>query len=245
MSPIFGFGLGAARDPSGGLLPPLLLGGSGGRPSGLWLNSVSDMRESPPRVLCRVAIGPGLAHRERLEPSAIAFDPLMRSTGPSGCRGGTQGRYQVTRADATRVRSQFRPEMTVRAGQSKCPDGRTDVVFGLTTLPLPPDREHGSSEHLFHPLLQLLIRHSEHLQLPVTRCYLLLERTLRFSDEGSCLDADPLGQECAQGSGQVGQGDLLRRGRFEAQVEVFAEGLAPHGQSQAKADERVGRNPCE
>ena len=194
-------------------------------------------------MLCRVAIGPGLAHRERLEPSAIAFDPLMRSTGPSGYRGGTQGRYQVTRADTTRVRSQFRPEMTVGAGQGQCPDGRTDVVFGLTTLPLPPDGEHRSSEHLFHPLLQLLIPHSEHLQLPITRCYLLLKRTLRFSDEGRCLYPDPFGEECAQGRGQVGEGDLLRRGSFEAQVEVFAEGFAARGQSQAKAEERVGRKP--
>src|ERR1700727_3513111 len=109
------------------------------------------MRESPPRVLCRVAIGPGHAHEERLEPSAIAFDPLMRSTGPSGHRWGAQGRYQVAWTDTTRVRGQFRPEMTVGAGQGQCPDGRTDVVFGLTTLPLPPDGEHRSSAHLFHP----------------------------------------------------------------------------------------------
>src|SRR5580704_6914535 len=106
------------------------------------------MRDSPPRVLCRARIGPERAHHERLEPCAIAFDPLMRSTGPSGYRGGTQGRYQVTGADTTRVRGQFRPEMTVGAGQGQCPDGRTDVVFGLTTLPLPPDGEHGSSEHV-------------------------------------------------------------------------------------------------
>src|SRR5580700_9728692 len=114
------------------------------------------MRESPPRVLCRVAIGPGLAHGERLEPSAIAFDPLMRSTGPSGYRGGTQGRYQVARTDTTRMRGQFRPDMTIGAGQGQCPDGRADVVLCLTTLPFPLDSEHGSSEHLFHPLLQLL-----------------------------------------------------------------------------------------
>src|SRR5580704_13138534 len=125
------------------------------------------MRESPPRVLCRVAIGPGLAHMERLEPSAIAFDPLMRSTGPSGHRRGAQGRYKVAGADTTRVRGQFRPKMTIGAGQGQCPDGRSDVVLCLTTLPLPRDGEHGSSEQLLHSLLQLLIPHSEHLQLPI------------------------------------------------------------------------------
>jgi hypothetical protein len=88
--------------------------------------------------------------------------------------------------------------MTVGAGQRQCPDGRADVVLGLTTLPLPPDSEHGSSEHLLHPLLQLLIPHSEHLQLPIARCYLLLKRSLRFSDEGRGLDGDPLRQQHAQ-----------------------------------------------
>src|SRR5580692_9434518 len=113
------------------------------------------MRESPPRVLCRVAIGPGLAHLERLEPSAIAFDPLMRSTGPSGHRIGAQGRYQVAWTDATRMRGQLRPEVTVGAGHGQFQDGRADVVLSRTTLPLPPNRDDGSSEHLLHPLLQL------------------------------------------------------------------------------------------
>ena len=190
-------------------------------------------------MLCRVAIGPGLAHRERLEPSAIAFDPLMRSTGPSGHRGGAQGRYQVAWTDTTRMRGQFRPEMTVGAAQRQCPDGRANVVLGLTTLPLPPDSEHGSSEHLFNPLLQLLIPHSEHLQLPIARCYLLLKRTLRFSDQGGSLDGDPLGQQHAQSRRQLRDGRLTWSGGFEAQVEVLAERLAPRGQCQPEADKRV------
>src|ERR1700679_3550839 len=187
------------------------------------------MRESPPRVLCRVAIGPGLAHRERLEPSAIAFDPLMRSTGPSGHRGGAQGRYQVGWTDTTRVRGQFRPEMTVGAGQGQCPDGWADVVLSSTTLPLPPDREHGSSQHFLPPLLQLLIPHSEHLQLPIARCYLLLKRTLRFSYQGRRLDGDPLGQQLAQRRRQIRNRDLPGPSGFEAEVEVLAAGLASGG----------------
>ena len=190
-------------------------------------------------MLCRVAIGPGLTHRERLEPSAIAFDPLMRSTGPSGHRGGAQGRYQVGWTDTTRVRGQFRPEMTVGAGQGQCPDGWADVVLSLTTLPLPPDREHGSSEHRFHPLLQLLIPHSEHLQLPIARCYLLLKRTLRVCDQGRCLDGDPLRQQHAQSSGELRHGGLTRSCRFEAEVEVLAARFAPRRQGQAEADEGV------
>src|SRR5271165_2833383 len=182
VSPIFGLGRwGAGRGPSGGLVPP---DASRGGPSGVWLNSVSDMRESPPRVLCRVHAGPGPAHGEGLEPSAVAFDPLMRSTGPSEHRVGAEGRYQVSRTDATRVRGQLRPEMTVGAGHGQCQDGRADVVFGLTTLPLPPDGEDRSSEHLLDPLLQLLTWHSEHLHLPITRCYLLLQRTLGFTHQG-------------------------------------------------------------
>ena len=53
VSPIFGLRGAAGRArASGGLVPPAA---SGGGPSGVWLISVSDMRESPPRVLCRVA----------------------------------------------------------------------------------------------------------------------------------------------------------------------------------------------
>ena len=190
-------------------------------------------------MLCRVAIGPGLAQWERLEPSAIAFDPLMRSTGPSGHRRGAQGRYKVTGTDTARVRGQFRPKVTVGAGQRQCPDGRADVVLCLTTLAFPTDREHGSSEKLFNTLLQLLIPHSEHLQLPITRCYLLLERTLRVPYQGRCLDDDPLGQQQAQCGGQLRQGDLARSSRFEAQVEVLAKRLTARRQGQAEADERV------
>src|SRR3984885_3260303 len=183
------------------------------------------MRESPPRVLCRVAIGSEHAHGERLEPSAIAFDPLMRSTGPSGRRGGAQGRYKVAWTDTTRVRGQFRPEMTLGAGQGQRSDCRADVVLGLTTLPLPRDGQHWSGEHLRYPLLQLLIPHSEHLQLPITRCYLLLERSLRFSDQGRRLDGDPLGQQFAECHRQIRKRDLPGPGRFEAQVQVLATRL--------------------
>jgi len=192
-------------------------------------------------VLCRVAIGPERAHNERFEPSAIAFDPLMRSTGPSGHRGGAQGRYKVARADTTRMRGQFRPKMTFGAGQGQCPDGWADVVLSLTTLPLTPDSEHGSSEHLFHPLLQLLIPHSEHLQLPIARCYLLLKRTLRFSDQGGRLDRDPVGQEQAERSRQIRKGDLPRPRLLQAHVEVLAAGLTPGRQGQAEAHQGVRR----
>ena len=167
----------------------------------------------------------------------------MRSTGPSGHCGSAEGRYQVARADAARVRGQFCPEVAVLAGYGQCPDGRPDVVFGLATLPLPPDGEHAGSEHLLHPLLQLLIRHAEHLQLPIARCYLLLERTLRFSDQGSRLDGDPLGQQRAQRGREIRHWDLPRPGGVEAQVEVLAARLTPGGEGQAEADERVRDEP--
>src|SRR5580692_12680449 len=192
------------------------------------------MRESPPRVLCRVAIGSEHAHGERLEPSAIAFDPLMRSTGPSGRRRGAQGRYKVAWTDTTRVRGQFRPEMTLGAGQGQCSNCWADVVLGLTTLPLPRDGEHWSGEHLLYPLLQLLIPHSEHLQLPIARCYLLLKRTLRVCDQGRCLDGDPLRQQHAQSSGELRHGGLTRSCRFEAEVEVLAARFAPRRQGQSE-----------
>jgi len=137
------------------------------------------------------------------------------------------------------MRGQFRPDMTVGAGQGQCPDGRAYVVIDLTTLPLPPDSEHGSSEHLFHPLLQLLIPHSEHLQLPIARCYLLLERTLPLSNQGRCLNGYPLRQQCAQNGRELGYRGLPRSGRFEAQVEVLAERLTTRGQGQAEADQGV------
>ncbi len=89
------------------------------------------------------------------------------------------------------MRGQRRLKMTVGAGHGQCQDGRANVVIGLTTLPLPPDREDGSSEHLLHPLLQLLTWHPEHLQLPITRCYLLLERSLRILDQCGRRDVDP------------------------------------------------------
>jgi hypothetical protein len=194
-------------------------------------------------VLCRVAIGSEHAHGERLEPSAIAFDPLMRSTGPSGCRRGAQGRYKVAWADTTRVRGQFRPKVTLGAGQGQCSDGRADVVLRLTTLPLPRDDEHGSGEHLLNALLQLFISHSEHLQLPIARCYLLLKRTLRFSDQGRRLDGDPFGQELAQRRRQIRYRDLPRPGGFEAQVEVLAARLTSRRKGEAEAHQGMRDEP--
>ena len=169
----------------------------------------------------------------------------MRSTGPSGHRSGAQGRDQVARADATRVRGQFRPEMTVGAGHGQRQDGRADVVLGLTTLPLPPDGEDGSSEHLVDPLLQFLIWHAEHLQLPITRCYLLLERALRLSDQGRRLDVDPLGQQGTQDRRQLRDRDLPGSGRPEAHVEVLATRLAPGRQRQPEAHSGCGTKPWE
>ena len=163
----------------------------------------------------------------------------MRSTGPSEHRVGVEGRYQVGRTDATRVRGQLRPEMTVGAGHGQCQDGRADVVFGLTTLPLPPDSENGSSEYLFDPLLQLLTWHSEHLQLPIARCYLLLQRTLGFSDQGGRLHVDPHGQQGAQGLRERRDRDLTGLDRPEAHVEVLAAGLAARGQGQPEAHQGV------
>ena len=156
---------------------------------------------------------PGPAHREGLEPSAVAFDPLMRSTGPSEHRTGAEGRYQVARADATRMRGQLRPRWPSGPGHGQSQDGRADVVVGLTTLPLPPDRENGSSEHPLHPLLQLLTWHSEHLQLPIARCYLLLQRSLGFCDQGGGLHLDPLGQQRAERPGSSATGELTRLDR--------------------------------
>jgi hypothetical protein len=109
----------------------------------------------------------------------------------------------------------------------------------LTTLPLSRDGQHWSSEHLLDPLLQLLIPHSEHLQLPIARCYLLLKRTLRFFDEGCRLDGDPLGQQFAQGCRQIRNRDLPRPGGFEAQVEVLPTRLAPGRQSEAETHQRM------
>src|SRR6516164_7505190 len=137
--------------------------------------SVSDMREVPPCVLYGAGAGREPAQRERLEPCAVAFDPLMRPAGPSGSRIGAQGRDEVGRADATWVRRQLRFDLSMGAGHRQRQDGRADVVVDLTTLPLPPHREDRGGEHVVHPLPQLLTWHAEHLQLPITRCYLLLQ----------------------------------------------------------------------
>lgn len=73
------------------------------------------------------------------------------------------------------VRGQCRPEVAIGAGHGKRQNGRADVVDDLTTLPLTPHREDRSGEHRLDPLLQFLTWHPEHLQLPITRSYLLLE----------------------------------------------------------------------
>jgi len=156
---------------------------------------------------------------------------------------GTQGRYQVPRTDAPRVRRQFRLEVAVGAGHGQSQDGRADVVLGLTTLPLPPDREDRGSEQLFDLLPQLLTWHSEHLQLPIARCYLLLQRPLRLLDERRRRDVDPLGQEDAQGRGQGGNRGLPRLGRPQPHVEVLPERLATGGQGKPEADQGVGHEP--
>src|ERR1700728_2218874 len=140
------------------------------------------MREVPPRVLCRVGVGPGPAQRERLEPCAVALDPLMRSPGPAGHRVGAQGHHEVPRPDATWVRGHFCPEATKEAGGRQRQDGRADVVLTRTTLPLAPDGQGRRSEHRVHPLRQFLTRHAKYLQLPIARSYLLLEGTLRILD---------------------------------------------------------------
>ncbi len=163
-------------------------------------------------MLCRAHAGSVLAHRERLEPCAVAFDPLMRSTGPTGHRIGAQGRNEVARPDATRVRSEFRPEMTLGAGHGQCQDGRADVVLSLTTFPLTADSEDRSGQQLADPLRQFLVWHAQDLQLPITRCYLLLERALRLIHQRRGFHPDPLGQQRAEHGGQVGERGLARRG---------------------------------
>lgn len=191
-------------------------------------------------MLCRDSVGPRTAQRERLEPCAIALDPLMRSPGPSRRHVGAQGHHEVTRPDATRMRGQLCPEAAEGAGGRQCQDGRADVVVGRTTLPLAPDGQGRRSEQGLHPLRQFLTMHAEHLQLPITRCYLLLERSLRLFDERGCLDVDPFGQQGAQHPWQVRYRRRSGPGRVQAQVEVLAVGLAPRGQRQPEADERVG-----
>ena len=141
------------------------------------------------------------------------------------------------------MRGQFRPEMTVGAGHGQCQDRRSDVVLGLTTLPLPPDREEGSSEHLFDSLLDFLTWHAEHLQLPITRCYLLLERSLRFAHQRRAGDVDPRGQQLGQGRREPCHRDLLGRCGPETDVQILAVRLAARGQGQAETDERVGDEP--
>ncbi len=114
VSPILGFGLGPASRRVGRASARALR----------WLRRVTllalaDLRlghEGKPSLrvhVPRVAIGPEPAYRKRLEPCAIALDPLMRSTGPPQHHGGAQCCNQVAGPDAARVRGQFRPETTV------------------------------------------------------------------------------------------------------------------------------------
>jgi hypothetical protein len=119
------------------------------------------------------------------------------------------------------MRRQFRPKVTIGAAHRECTDGGTDVIVDLTTLPLTPDGEDRGREQRLHPLLQLLTWHAEHLQLPIARCYLLLQRTLRFPDESGGLDLDPDRQEGAQSRWERCNGSLPWSGRRESQVEVL------------------------
>jgi hypothetical protein len=146
----------------------------------------------------------------------------MRSAGPTGHHVGAQGRNEVDRSDATRMRGQFRPEMTLRAGDGQCPDGGADVVLDLTTLPLTPDGEDGSGQQFADPLHQFLIWHAKNLQLPIARSYLLLERTLRLIDQGRHLDFDPLRQQGAEHGRQVSHRGFSLVGRPQADVEILA-----------------------
>ncbi len=163
----------------------------------------------------------------------------MRSTGPTGHRVGAQGRNEVGRPDATRVRGQFRPEVTLGAGHGQRQDGRADVVFGLTTLPFPPDGEDRSGQHRADPPCQFLTWHAQYLQLPIARCYLLLERALRLIHQGRRLHLDPLGQQGTENARQLRDLRLSRGRGPEAQVEVLAPRLASGRQRQAEAHQGV------
>jgi hypothetical protein len=107
-------------------------------------------------------------------------------------------------------------------GQSKRQNGWTDVVFGLTTLPFALDREAGSSEHSLNPLLQFLTDHSEHLQLPITRCYLLLQRTLGHADGATACTAIPSGSNSVRSSRAGQPGESPGPGLVQAGIEVLA-----------------------
>ncbi len=194
-------------------------------------------------MLCCVGAGPEPAQRERLEPRAIALDPLMRPAGPSGRRIGAQGRDEVGRADATRVRGQLRPHLSMGAGHRQRQDGRADVVVDLTTLPLPPHHEDRGGEQLRHPLPQILTWHAEHLQLPITRCYLLLERPLRLFDHCGGLHLDTLGQQGGQRRRQLLDRRLSRSRRPEPHLEVLPAGLTARGEGQPEAHQRVWDEP--
>src|SRR3984885_14146058 len=128
----------------------------------------------------------------------------------------------------------------VIARERKRQYGWSDVVFGLTTLPLPLDREAGSSERTLDPLFQLLTDHSEHLQLPSTRCYLLLQRTLRHADGRHRLHRHAFGEQFRQESRQLREWGVPRAGDLQTGIEVLAPGLAPGWEGQAEAQEGVG-----
>src|ERR1700722_5341122 len=128
----------------------------------------------------------------------------------------------------------------VIARERKRQYGWSDVVFGLTTLPFPLDREAGSSEHTLDPPFQLLTDHSEHLQLPSTRCYLLLQRTLRHADGRRRLHRHALGEQFREKSRKVGERAVPWARLLQPGIEVLAPGLAPGWEGQAEAEERVG-----
>src|SRR5580698_5396550 len=154
----------------------------------------------------------------------------MRPTRSGQHHVGAERSKHVARAGTTRMRGQCSPEATyrvfsllrsVKTDRGKRQNGWANVVFGWTTLPLSLDREAGGSEQPLDALLQLLTDHFEHLQLPITRCYLLLQRTLRHTNGRRRLHFYPLGQQPAQQFGQLGNGRAVERGLLQADIEVL------------------------
>ena len=179
----------------------------------------------------------------------------MRSTSPRQHHIGAERGNQVARAYPTRVRGQFGPEATNRvfpllrpisAGHGKRQNSWADVVLGLTTLPLTVDGEARSSEHPLNPLLQFLTTHSVHLQLPITRSYLLLQRTLRHGRRRRRPGPPP--PRAAAGVKSPGsscRGLSARPGLLEAGVEVLAQRLASGRSARPKLSRGWGENPWE
>jgi len=94
------------------------------------------------------------------------------------------------------------------------------------------DGEARSSEHPLDPLLQFLSNHSEHLQLPITRCYLLLQRA---SAMGSLRrPAPPPVGSNGLSSEEARRRNLVDPGLVEAGVEVLPWDSHPVGSARPK-----------